>query len=122
MSKTILTYSREMEEYPALTLIVTDKELEANPELATSPLTAETLKKIMMQAGMKEEAETWPEKVLMNLVEDPVTKEPMELLEVEDAEGAKPMTASQLEKALGDVEALDEERTKEPTEWDETPM
>jgi len=122
MSKTILTYSREMEEYPVLKLVVTEKQVKQNPELITEPLTAETLRMIMSQAGMKEEAEAWPKEVLESLVNDPQTKEPMELLDAEEDEDAKPMTARQLERALAAVEELDAERMAEPRMWDETPM
>lgn len=122
MSKTILTYSRATEEYPSLWLVLKGKEAKENLELVTSPLTVETLKRIMAQAGMKEEAETWPEKVLTNLVEDPMSREPMELLGAEEDEDARPMTRRQLERVLDAVEALDAERLEEPREWDETPM
>ena len=43
-------------------------------------------------------------------------------LEVEDGEGAKPMTELQLERTLNAIEFLDRERMEEPREWDKTPI
>lgn len=113
-SKTVmLTYGREAEEYPCLWLILTEESFKDNPGVATAEeLTVETLKMIMMQAGM-EGIDLLPERVLENIVFDPISREPMDLLEVEDGKDAKPMTVLQLERTLNAIKSLDISRQDE---------
>ena len=120
-SRTVmLTYGREGDEYPCLWLILTEAELKANPEATASELTPDLLRMIVEKAGMK--WEYWTEGMILSLLQGPTGQEPMELLEVEDGEGAKPMTELQLERTLNAIEFLDRERMEEPREWDKTPI
>ena len=122
--KTILTYARALEDYPEIWVVLTEKEVKADPTITTRELTAETMKKIMMQAGMVDKkGQIPPAAQPLLLVNDPESQEPMALTDaevVEDAE-AKPMTLHQLETAIEEIENLDQTRLT-PGVWDETPV
>ena len=120
MNRLMFTYNRAAEEYPSLWLILTEDEVKKNPAIMTKDLTVKTLKIIVEKAGMK--WEYWTEGMIQSLLKGPTGQEPMELLEVEDGDGAKPMTTLQLKRVLNAIEFLDRERLKEPRAWDETPI
>ena len=111
-SKTVmLTYGREGDEYPCLWLILTEDELKANPAIIASELTPDLLQMIVEKAGMK--WEYWTEGMIRCLLQGPTGQEPMDLLEMEDGEGAKPMTELQLERTLNAIESIDNLRLRE---------
>ena len=122
VKKIMLTYRREDEEYPDLWLLLPEEEVKRSPYLFSMTLTTEILKMIMKQAGMEFEAEEWSERILENIVFDPVSREPMDCTTIEDGTRERPMTEEQLEKALNEIEYWDKERTAPPGVWDETPI
>lgn len=120
--KVKLMYSRDDAEYPCLWLVLTEEDFKNNPSKYTMHLTVGILREIMVQAGWEKEAESWVDRSLERYVLDPVTWEPMDLVQILFKEGAKPMTSEQLDKAFEDIDYWDNERTAPPGVWDETPI
>lgn len=120
--KVKLQYSRELEEYPCLWLVVHEEEFKQNPTVFTMGLTKDLLRRIMVQAGWREVSESWCDKSFENVILDPITHEPMELAQWEYSERVKPMTDEELEKTLDEIDLIDRERTSPPPVWDETPI
>lgn len=118
MSKRLMmTFSRKADGYPSLWAILTEKEMGSS---LPDQLTPEILKKIVEMAGMK--WEYWTEGMIHSLIMDPESQEPMELLNAVDVEEVNPMTETELERALDEIEYLDKQRMSEGREWDFTPM
>lgn len=132
MSKNLmLTFSWKDDDYPSLWLILPEKEVAG--KVLPSQLTPELLVRIEVQAGVMPESylKEKPELLVImdpslkkefSVIMDPESQEPMKLLDVVDAGGAKPMTEAQLEEVLDEIEYLDNLRMKEPEPWDFTPM
>jgi len=76
----------------------------------------------MVQAGWQKEAEAWVDSSFERYVLEPVTLEPMDLVQILFKEGAKPMTSEQLEEAFKEIDYWDKERTAPPGVWDESPL
>ena len=112
MAKKIkLCYSRESEDYPSLWLVIREEEFKQNPSLFTMHLTKDLLRRIMTQADWKYEAESWGDNSLERIIYDPVSGEPMVLIQMESSEMVKPMTFEQLDKAFDEIGYGDKERT-----------
>jgi hypothetical protein len=112
MAKKIkLCYSRESEDYPSLWLVIREEEFKQNPSLFTMHLTKDLLRRIMTQADWKYEAESWGDNPLERIIYDPVSGEPMDLVQMESSEMVKPMTFEQLDKAFDEIGYGDKERT-----------
>lgn len=120
--KVKLMYSRDGEDYPCLWLVLTEEEYKKDTSISTMHLTVDILKKIMAQAGWGKDAEAWVDRSFERYVLDPVTWEPMDLVQILFEEGAKPMTNEQLDEAFEDINYFDKLRTSPPGVWDETPI
>ena len=120
--KVKLKYSRESDEYPCLWLVVREEEFKQNPARFVLHLTNDLLRRIMAQAGWQEASESWEDNYLKRIILDPISLEPMELVQVDFSERVKPMSEEQFEKILNEIDVLDRERTSPPPVWDESPV
>lgn len=120
--KVKLVYSRGGANYPYLWLVLKEEEYKKDTSISIMHLTIDILKRIMAQAGWEKEAKSWVERSLGRYVFDPVTGEPMDLVQILFKEGVKPMTSEQLEESFNEIDFCDKERTAPPGVWDESPI